>query len=51
MVAFVQSFAGSALLTMLADTMMPEAFKYGGKQVGLFTTLGFALAFLITTIE
>jgi len=26
-VAFVQSFAGGALLTMLADTMMPEAFK------------------------
>ena len=50
-VAFVQSFAGGALLTMLADTMMPEAFKYGGKQAGLFTTLGFALAFLITTIE
>jgi zinc transporter, ZIP family len=38
-------------LTMLTDTMMPEAFKYGGKQAGLFTTLGFALAFLITTIE
>jgi ZIP family zinc transporter len=50
-VAFVQSFAGGALLTMLTDTMMPEAFKYGGKQAGLFTTLGFALAFLITTIE
>src|SRR5829696_10376064 len=50
-IAFVQAFAGGALLTMLADTMMPEAFKYGGKQVGLFTTLGFALAFLITTIE
>jgi ZIP family zinc transporter len=50
-VAFVQSFAGGALLTMLADTMMPEAFKYGGKQVGLLTTLGFALSFLITTIE
>jgi ZIP family zinc transporter len=50
-IAFVQSFAGGALLTMLADTMMPEAFKYGGKQVGLVTTLGFALAFFITTIE
>ena len=50
-VAFVQSFAGGALLTMLADTMMPEAFKHGGKEVGLATTLGFALAFLITTIE
>src|SRR5215204_1514783 len=50
-IAFVQSFAGGALLTMLADTMIPEAFKYGGKQVGLVTTLGFALAFFITTIE
>jgi zinc transporter, ZIP family len=49
--AFVQAFAGGALLTMLADTMMPEAFEYGGKQVGLLTTLGFALAFPITTLE
>jgi zinc transporter, ZIP family len=50
-IAFVQSFAGGALLTMLADIMMPEAFRYGGKQVGLVTTLGFALAFFITTLE
>lgn len=41
-------FAGSAILTMLADTMMPEAFEHGGKLVGLFTTLGFALAFGIS---
>jgi ZIP family zinc transporter len=50
-IAFVQAFAGGALLTMLADNMMPEAFRYGGKQVGLVTTLGFALAFFITTLE
>jgi ZIP family zinc transporter len=50
-VAFVQSFAAGALLTMLADTMMPEAFERGGKLVGLFTTLGFALAFGITALE
>ena len=50
-IAFVQAFAGGALLTMLADTMMPEAFRYGGKQVGLVTTLGFALAFFITMLE
>ena len=47
----VMAFAGGALLTMLADTMMPEAFGYGGKQVGLVTTLGFALAFFISTLE
>jgi ZIP family zinc transporter len=50
-VAFVMSFAAGAILTMLADTMMPEAFEHGGKQVGLATTLGFGLAFLITSLE
>jgi ZIP family zinc transporter len=50
-VAFVLAFAGGAILTMLADTMMPEAFEHGGKQVGLATTFGFALAFLISSLE
>ena len=39
-VAFVLAFAGGAILTMLADTMMPEAFEHGGKLVGLATTSG-----------
>jgi zinc transporter, ZIP family len=42
--AFIQSFAAGALITMLADTMMPEAFEFGGKLVGLFTVAGFAAA-------
>lgn len=50
-VAFVLAFAGGAVLTMLADTMMPEAFEHGGKLVGLATTLGFAVAFAITALE
>jgi zinc transporter, ZIP family len=50
-VAFVLSFAGGAILTMLADTMMPEAFEHGGKLVGVVTTLGFGLAFAISAIE
>jgi ZIP family zinc transporter len=49
--AFVLAFAGGAILTMLADTMMPEAFEHGGKLVGLLTTLGFGLAFAISTLE
>jgi zinc transporter, ZIP family len=49
--AFVLAFAGGAILTMLADTMMPEAFEHGGKLVGLVTTLGFGLAFALTTLE
>ena len=47
LVAFVLAFAGGAILTMLADTMMPEAYEHGGKLVGVVTTLGFTLAFLI----
>jgi ZIP family zinc transporter len=50
-VAFVLAFAGGAILTMLADTMMPEAFEHGGKLVGLATTLGFGLAFAISSLE
>jgi ZIP family zinc transporter len=49
-IAFVLSFAGGAILTMLADTMMPEAFEHGGKTVGLFTTFGFGLAFAISAL-
>ena len=49
--AFVLAFAGGAILTMLAETMMPEAYKHGGKYVGLATTLGFALAFALTVLE
>ena len=49
--AFVLAFAGGAILTMLADTMMPEAFEHGGKAVGLMTTLGFGLAFALTILE
>jgi ZIP family zinc transporter len=50
-IAFVLAFAGGAILTMLADTMMPEAFEHGGKLVGLATTVGFGLAFAISALE
>ncbi len=48
---FVLAFAAGAILTMLADTMMPEAFEHGGKLVGVVTTFGFALAFAISALE
>ena len=50
-VAVVDGFAAGAILTMLADTMMPEAFAYGGREVGLLTTFGFALAVGISVLE
>jgi zinc transporter, ZIP family len=50
-VAIVLAFAAGAILTMLADTMMPEAFEHGGHGVGLATTAGFGLAFAIGELE
>ena len=50
-VAFVLAFAGGAVLTMLADTMIPEAFEHGGKLVGVATTLGFGVAFAISSLD
>ncbi len=42
--AVIQAFAAGAILAMLADSMFPEAFEYGGIGVGLATVFGFALA-------
>jgi zinc transporter, ZIP family len=47
----LQAFAAGALLTMLADTMMPEAFEFSGKAVGLLTSFGFSMALFISTME
>jgi ZIP family zinc transporter len=46
-----QAFAAGAMLTMLADAMMPEAFEHGGKTVGLFTALGFLMAAILSVVE
>jgi ZIP family zinc transporter len=40
----IQAFAAGAILTMLAESMIPEAYEKGGRLVGLATALGFALA-------
>ena len=50
-IAFVLTFAAGAILTMLADTMMPEAYEHGGKWVGVLTTLGFAMAYTIHLLD
>lgn len=49
-VAFINAFAGGAILTMLADTMAPEAYANGGRTVGLLTTVGFLSAFFLTAL-
>jgi zinc transporter, ZIP family len=47
-VSFVLAFAGGAILAMLADAMMPEAFEEGGRWAGVVTALGFALGFAVS---
>jgi ZIP family zinc transporter len=39
-VAVIESFAAGAILTMLASTMLPEAYEEGGAVVGVVTTWG-----------
>jgi zinc transporter, ZIP family len=46
--AFALGFAAGALLVMLSDTMIPEAFALGGREAGLLTALGFALGFWLS---
>jgi len=50
-IAFVLAFAGGAILTMLTTSMVPEAYEYAGRKVGLITTLGFAFAVGINWLE
>jgi ZIP family zinc transporter len=51
LVAFILSFAGGAILTMLAQTMMLEAGSLAGHTVGLVTTCGFAVGYALHLIE
>lgn len=40
--------AAGAILAMLSDTMMPEAFEEGHDFVGVITVIGFLAAFILT---
>lgn len=42
--AIVSSFAGGAIIAMVASTMMPEAYKEGGPTVGFVTSIGLFIA-------
>ena len=48
---YAQAFAAGAMLTMLADAMMPEAYEHGGKLVGLITVMGFLVSAILSGKE
>ena len=47
-VAVITAIAAGAILTMIADTMIPEAFENTHAWTGLITTVGFLTAFAIS---
>jgi CRP-like cAMP-binding protein len=46
----IEGTAVGAMLTMIAETMLPEAFERGGAVVGLSTLLGFLAALSVKTL-
>lgn len=46
-----EAFAAGAVLTMLADSMMPEAYEHGGRTVGLVTVLGYLVAGALSALQ
>lgn len=48
---FVEGLAAGAMLTMIAETMLPEAYLKGGNVVGLSTLAGFLVAIFSKTLE
>lgn len=49
--SFIQAFAGGAILMMLSNAMIPEAYEHGGKLAGIFTVLGFFISVSIVVLE
>ena len=48
---YASAFAGGAVLMMLADSMIPESYRHGGRTVGLLTVVGFLLAGVLTVVQ
>jgi len=46
-IAITLGIAGGAILAMLAETMIPEAFENGGSHISLATVAGFLVAFIL----
>jgi len=50
-ISFIQTFAAGAILVMLSNTMIPEAYEHGKKLAGIFTVIGFTVALSIAVLE
>lgn len=50
-IAAVTAVAAGAILAMLVDTMIPEAFEETHDYAGLVTVVGFLVAFMLSKLE
>ena len=48
--AFAQGFAAGALIAMVADTLLPEAYEVEGFQTGPLVAIGFAVSLILSAI-
>nr|MDJ0509528.1 cyclic nucleotide-binding domain-containing protein [Crocosphaera sp.] len=51
LVSLVGSMAAGAMLTVISETMLPEAYAKGGSIVGMSTVLGFLSIIVINALE
>jgi ZIP family zinc transporter len=49
-IAFVNAVAAGAILAMLSDTMIPEAFETAHEYAGFITVAGFLIAFVLSKL-
>src|SRR4029078_3690141 len=50
-VAATDAIAAGAILSMIADTMIPEAFEANHNYAGLITVIGFLIAFGLSHLQ
>lgn len=48
---YSEAFAAGAVLTMLADSMIPESYDHGGRAVGLTVVAGYLVAAALSTLD
>jgi ZIP family zinc transporter len=48
--AAITALAGGAILAMIADTMIPEAFEKAHLLIGLITVAGFLISFSLSQV-
>jgi len=48
---FVEGLAAGAMLVMIAETALPEAFRHAGNLVGFSTLFGFLAAYAVKLAE